>query len=439
MVTVPLGVGAYKRTQAGEPEIKLINRFLETNPTNLREKIALLSRAGTNSLGKFAGGLIRRTFSRVGFFGSDLFVVSGTNLYRLSQSTGLITPISGTLQNNGNGFVYTSWMKGIGYELLFFSDGSSVQYYTTRAIGVLTVAAGGSEILDWNSSGQVVDINGTYYAWSAAVNTGTPAGTSGAPYLALLGSAIPDANGLTGDASSLNNMALLLNYAGISGDTYSSTVPGANPNVTATSNYPTLTLTAVVDLAPGNLITTSVFSGANISWGAATLTGGGNQALQTVPGMGATEAPGALTQLSSYVLAAVAGTTKFYWINPGEVVIDALNFASKESNPDPITDMATIGDQSYIAGAESTENWYATGNFSAPFAPIEGRVYRRGCLAGTMVVVKDALMLVGDDGVVYTIGYNWGDTSQYGVHRVSNHGIEERIRVQMRILQGLPA
>lgn len=434
MVTVPLGVSAYKRTFSGEPEVRLVNRFLETNPTNLREKIALLSRAGTVSLGQFAGGLIRSTYSKVGLFGGDLFIVSGSNLYRLSATTGLVMPVSGTLQNNGNGFVYQAWMKGIGYEYDFFSDGSSVQFYSTRALGVLTVTAGGSNITN-----QVIDINGVYYSWSATVNSGTPAGTSGAPYLALLGTAVPDANGLTGDASSLANMNALLNFSGVSGFTYSSTLPGASADVTAQSEATTMTVTALVDLSAGNLITTSIFSGANLSWGAATLTGGGNQALQTVTGMGPTEVPGAITPLSGYILVAVAGTTKFYWINPGETIIDPLNFASKESNPDPITGMATIGDQSYVCGGESTENWYATGTFTAPFAPIEGRVYRRGVLAGTETVVKDALMLVGDDGVVYTIGYNWGDTSQYGVHAVSTHGIEERIRTQMRILQGLPA
>lgn len=442
MVTVPLGLGAYKRTFAGEPEIRLVNRYMETAPTNLREKVALISRAGMVSLNNFGASKMRGSFSKTGLFNSDLFVIYDTSLFRFTTS-GLVIPIAGTLEDNG--FVYAAWMKGIGYEYLFISDGQTLQYYSTRAIGTLTVAASGGNnlpavIADWSTGGQVIDIDGTYYGWAANVNPVTPPdGTSGNPYLALLGSATADFNGLTYDASSLSEMAILLNFSGVAGDDFSSTVPGANAFVTATSTDTTLVLTAVADMAAGNSVTTTIFFGSGISFGAATLTGGGNQALQLVIGMGTGEVPASLTALSSYVLVAVGNSQKFYWINPGEVIIQPLDFASKESNPDDITSMTTVGDQAIICGAGSTENWYATGNFDAPFAPVEGRVYSRGCLAGTEVLVKDALMMVGDDGVVYTIGYTWGDTSQYGVHRTSNHGIEERIRTEMRIIQGLPA
>ena len=119
------------------------------------------------------------------------------------------------------------------------------------------------------------------------------------------------------------------------------------------------------------------------------------------------------------------------------MTIDPTNFFSKESNPGTIVDMHTVGDQVLIAGEGSTENWYATGNFDLPFAPQEGRVYRRGVIEGTTVVVGDSLILVGDDGVVYEIGYQAGQASAWGVHRISTNGIEERIRTQMRRLQGL--
>lgn len=435
MVTVPLGMSAYKRTFAGEPEIRLINRFMETAPTNLREKVALISRAGTDSLFNVGASEMRGSYSEPGLFNGDLFTVFGTTLYRFT-TLGQLIPITGTVQNNG--FTYAGWMKGIGYEYLFISDGESLQYYTTHALGTLTVTGDGAEIGDFRSGGQSIEIGGTYYAWSADVNSGAPDGSSGNPYLALLGTDVADANGFLLDQSSLSEMSILLNFSGTSGDDYSNTVPGPSADVSATSTFATLVVTAIADLTTGNLVTTSS-SGADIAWGSTTLTGGGNQALQTVAGMGDGEVPLALTPLSSYMLVSVGNSQKFYWINPGETWIDPLNFASKESNPDNITSMSTIGDQAIICGAGSTENWYATGNFDAPFAPVEGRVYRRGCLEGTEVVVKDALMLVGDDGIVYTIGYNWGDTSQYGVHRTSTHGIEERIRTQMRILQGLPA
>lgn len=149
--------------------------------------------------------------------------------------------------------------------------------------------------------------------------------------------------------------------------------------------------------------------------------------------------PLSLTQVSSYVLVSVANTQKFFWINPGEVVIDPLDFASKESSPDPIISMRTVGDQVLILGEKSTENWYATGNLAAPFAPIEGRVYARGAITGTPVVVDDGVILVGDDGRVYSIGFQQGDTTDtaWGVNRISNNGIEERIRYQIRREAGL--
>lgn len=444
MVTVPLGVEAYSRQYAGEPEIRLVNRYLEQNPTNLREKIALITRPGSNNVLNTGAGTCRGNFSDTGLFDGDLFTVYGTQLFRVSATS--VTPITGTLAENG--FVYMTWMNGIGYQFLFISDGQTVWYYTTHAMGFLTVNAGGDIITDWASGGQVIQINGIYYAWSAVVdpgidgNPGTPPdGTSAHPYLALLGTTTPDSNGFTLDESSLSNMVMLLGYTGISADTYSQTVPGPSA-VTAVltgdlGDTLVMAVTSIVDLVAGNFITTTVQSGSGMAWGAATLTGGGGNALQQVTGMGDAEVPKALTQVSSYVLVSVGNTQKFYWLEPGQVQIDPLNFASKESNPDNISDMVTIGDQAMICGDGSVENWYATGTFTAPFAPVEGRVYARGTVAGTAIKVKDSFVLVGDDLIVYTIGYTWGDTSQYGVHRISTHGIEERIRTQVRALQGL--
>ena len=438
MVTIPLGIQAYKRTYAGEPEVVLQNRYLEKNPSNLIEKATLITRAGSNGIEQLAGGTIRGNFSKLGMFNGDLFTVSGHNFWRTNALTGVATQITGTI--NGDGFPYMAWMKGLGYEFLFIADGASLQYYTTHAQGTLTLSGG--SITDFSGGGQVIDINGVYYAWSANVNTGTPAGTSGSPYLAKLGSTTADGFGLTGDLSSLSSMALLLNFAGVSGSDYSSTITGPNTAVTAVgpadSLSPlTLVVTAIVDGTPGNAITTSIFSGSHLAWGATTLAGGGGSALATVTGMGAAEVPKALAQVSGYVLVSVGNSQKFYWIQPGATVVAPLDFAEKESQPDNILDMLEINDQVLIMGNGSTENWYATGNFDAPFAPIEGRVYQRGVIEGTPTLVGDSACIVGQDGIVYLIGYAFGGTGQYGVHRVSTNSIEERIRVQLRMEQGL--
>lgn len=420
MTNVPLGMQAYERNYAGEPEVRLENRFMEKNPTNQREGVGLLTRPGSDLLAVFNSdglGGNRANFTLKGLFNNDLFVCEGPNLYRYSLD-GTKIHILGLL--NPGGTITHGWMKGIGYEYLFIADGLLLQFYAggTHASGTLTGTAGTS----------VIRIGDTYYSWNAAVDTNAPNGSAAHPWLANPGS------------DPLLAMAKLLNFDGVRGVDFSTNLAGPNPQVTAavTGGPPAtaLVVTAITDRSTGNGIVTTVVSGA-VMWGSGTLTGGGTHVLQGVEvpdGQGVRS----LTSLSGYVLASIALSQKFYWINPGEVVIDPLNFAEKEANPDNIVDMVTIGDQAIICGEGSTENWYASGDFNAPFLPVEGRVYRRGIQAGTAVAVKDSLFLVGDDGIVYSIGYAFGGTSNYGVHRISTHAIEERIRVQLRREQGLP-
>jgi hypothetical protein len=421
MTAVPLGVNSYKREVAGKPLVRLENRYVEKDPSNLKEGLTLLGRPGSSSLEQFAGGVIRGTYSKKGMFNNDLFVVSGNQLWRYN-SAGVKTQITGTI--GGTRFPYVTWMKGIGYENLFIADGDSFQYYSEHAAGTLTITGA--------ITSQVIAINGIYYSWAADVNpVTTPDGTSSKPFLALLGT------GLTADLDSLANMVKLINYTGLSGVDYSSAVTAANAAVTAISTDTTLVLTAIDNTGFGNAITTTIYSGSLMAWGATTLTGGGGTALQPVTGYDTNEKIKALTTVSGSVLASVAGTWKFYYINPGEVTIDPTNFFSKESSPDNILDMLTVGDQALISGDGSAENWYATGDLTAPFAPVKGRVYQRGVIEGTPVIVDDGVILVGNNGVVYEIGYQVGGEATWGVHRISTNTIEERIRRQLRREQGL--
>lgn len=420
MVSVPLGVGAYKRSFAGEPEVRLENRFVEKDPSNLREHITLIGRPGSNSLYTLAGGTDRGNYSKDGLFGGDLFAVKGHNLWRVSADAA--TQITGTIA--GDGFPYVTWMKGIGYEFLFISDGSTLQYFSEHAQGVLTLTGNIQE-------GMVIRIGSVYYGWSATVEHGAPAGTVSNPYWALL--AAGGTSTAANNAQSLANMVSAIMASGIPGD-YSSTITQTNADVFATSDDTTITAISLLNTAAGNSVATTCPSdgGGSIAWGATTLLGGGGTALRTVTGADASEAMKALATVSGYVLVSVGNSQKFYWINPGAVTIDPLNFAEKESNPDNILDMLTVGDQVLITGDGSAENWYATGNADAPFAPTEGRVYARGVIEGTAVVVNDGVCLVGDDGIVYQIGYKSGGTAEWGVHRISNHAIEERVRTQLR-------
>lgn len=423
MPPLPIGLGAWKRSAAGEPEIRLVNRYVEKAPTNLQEKVALIGRPGTVSLDEFDSGsfastpIIRGTYWKPGLFEDAMFVVSGNKFYR-KDADGTKTQITGTIY--GTGHPYVAWSKGAGYEYLFIADGLLLQYYNggTHAVGTLTVSA----VTPPNIAAQVVEIGGIHYSWSATPAAGTQDGTSANPWLAKLGA---------NDAASLVNLANLIQYAGIPGTDFSASLPG--PNLTYTATSPTATtvvITATSPYADGNAISTTVFSGADLSWGGTTLAGGNTHALSVVetPDGAAVKS---LAALAGFVLASIGNTRRFYFIEPGDVVIDPLNFAEKESQPDNIEDMLTVGDAVFIMGGGSSEWWYATGDADAPFAPTKGQAYQRGVLPGSAVVVKDSVILVGDDNIVYEI-------SGGGAKPISTNSIVERVRSQVRREQGLP-
>lgn len=436
MTAVPLGKGAWRRTYAGSPQVQLLNRWIEEDPANPREGTSVLARPGTNQLNYLDPGddftgtqPMRGQYVLNGLFNDALFVVSGHNFYKITQDPTdanilTVTHITGTI--NGDGYPEVSWAKGPGYEQLWITDGLLLQYYagTTSAKG--TLAAGSTPASGVDS----VQIGGTYYAWNDAINAGTPDGTASHPYRVLT------------STDPMGNLVKAIMDSGVAGTDYSSTIGGQNVDVMAIVNEDNPT--TVIDITareagtPGNSISTTVPTGTAVSFSAAFLQNGGIEALQgcEVPD-GQTVI--STTQVSSYVMVAITDSQKFYWINPGEVTIDPLNFASKESSPDNITAMRAVGDQVLIMGEKSTENWYATGDLTAPFAPIEGRVYARGVVHGSCVVIDDAVLLIGDDGRAYSIGFQGGDTTDagWGVTRISNNGIEEQIRKQIRFEEGL--
>lgn len=426
MTTCPLGIGAYERQSAGVPEIVLRNRYAEAAPTNLREHVLLLGRAATSpqktfSPGSFAGfGPMRGNYFFGGLFDDSLFVVCGSLLYRVHPDM-TVTPISGVI--NGTGHPEVGWQKGIGYERLFISDGLLLQFYagTTAASGTLTLTGA---IVNGTDK---FEVGGVFYVWGTSFS-GSDAGTSANPFVV---------NPL---ADALAQLVLAVMDGGTPGVDYSATITGPNTLVSAVSNGgppgTSVTFTALLTGTGGNAIATTVTGGTHLAFGHATLQNGGIDALSGVTTPDGV-AVASIAQVASYVLVSVSGKQEFFWINPGEVVIDPLDFAEKESSPDAVIAMRTTGDQVVIMGEASTENWYATGDLNAPFAPIEGRVYQHGAIDGTPCIVDDAVMLVGDDGVAYSIGYQYGTTATWGVNRISNHGVEERIRRQIRREKGL--
>lgn len=82
-----------------------------------------------------------------------------------------------------------------------------------------------------------------------------------------------------------------------------------------------------------------------------------------------------------------ADTEKFYWSDPLSDTIDALSFATAESQPDRLRDMLFIDDVLILFGAETVEFWPNTGDADLPFQPLEGRVFERG-IKGTGCAVQ---------------------------------------------------
>ena len=112
---------------------------------------------------------------------------------------------------------------------------------------------------------------------------------------------------------------------------------------------------------------------------------------------------------------------RFFWLVPGEIVFDALNFATAESLPDGIVAVRRLKDELFFFGSRSVEVWQATGDADSTFQRAGGRLIDRGCLARETVAMFDnSLIFVGEDGIVYRIS----DVPK----RLSTFGIEERIR-----------
>ena len=434
MVSVPLGKGAYRREYAGAPEVRLLNRWLEKNPTNLREGTSVLGRPGTTPIhtfnqGSFAGfGAMRGCYALGGLFSDSLFVVCGNTLYRINQDMS-VTTISGVI--NGTGHPEVAWQKGAGYERLWIIDGLLLQYYSGTSQAYETLTQTGTIV----NGTDTFQVGGVYYTWGTTFNS-TDAGSAAHPF-------VVNPTPTSGPLNPMAQLILAVNASGTPGVDYSSTITAANILVSAAAGdtlNPTQSVlfTALASGTGGNSISTVVTGGTALSFPHSTLQNGGIEALTgcTIPDG---QVPSSITQNSSYVLVSIANTQTFYWVNPGETTIDPLNFASKESNPDAIIAMRAIGDQIGIIGSKSFENWYATGNSLQPFAPIEGRVYARGVYPGTALVIDENIFIVGDDGRVYEIGSQAGDQSDggWGVNRISDNGIEERIRKQIRREQGL--
>jgi hypothetical protein len=409
---LPLGRGAFERAYGRFPPVVLFNRFFEQNPT-APGGTALLTRPATKNLTAIGTGPIRALFWQPGAFNDDLFVVSGTTLYRYDGTTA--TAITGTVQDNG--VPELTAVVGPDFEHLYIADGQLLSLYrgTSRATATLTLTPNSPPDI----STQTLQIGSTYYQWAASLS-GTPDGSSGNPFQVLVGA---------DDEESLANMFAAINASGDSGVDYSSTIVSPNTQVEATDvDATTLDIRARARGTGGNSIDTLV-TGSDIAWGGATMSGGGSNILNGVT-MPELFTAVALSDLGGFVVVVCGNSDRWYFIRPGEITIDPLDFYTAEDESDQLVTVRKIGDALAFLGNKSIEFWYLTGDTTVngdAFLPVDGQAYSIGVVPGTVVKIRDFVMFVGTDNQVYKL---FGRPEPV----TPNHGVYELIR-QERVRQ----
>ena len=142
-----------------------------------------------------------------------------------------------------------------------------------------------------------------------------------------------------------------------------------------------------------------------------------------------------VTSLDNYFVVGIQNTSRFYWVKPGAVSIDGLSFVSAERNPDDVVAVATVGDELWVIGQNTTEVFIDTGDQSAPFQRVNGRVYYSGCIDKYSVAVGTSLVgssIYGGGGVlpclIWVTSSKEVILSQGRPNKISNESIEELLK-----------
>jgi len=136
---------------------------------------------------------------------------------------------------------------------------------------------------------------------------------------------------------------------------------------------------------------------------------------------------GTVIYLDGYFVFNTPGTNRMYVSNLLDgTTIDPLAWASADASPDLLLTIATINNELWVFGSNSTEVWYNAGTEPFPFNPIQGSFTEVGIAAIASVATLDnSLFWLGKDnrgqGIVYR-------TNGYRPERVSTHAIEYAIQ-----------
>lgn len=119
------------------------------------------------------------------------------------------------------------------------------------------------------------------------------------------------------------------------------------------------------------------------------------------------------------------GSGKFYFTPPLQRTVDALDFATAESEADELLDALFIDDILILFGKETVEFWPNTNDNNLPFQALEGRVLERGIRAtGCATPVGPTFAWVTDQNTVCIQDEN---------NIVSNAGIQERLAASTNV------
>lgn len=102
--------------------------------------------------------------------------------------------------------------------------------------------------------------------------------------------------------------------------------------------------------------------------------------------------------------------------------VDALDFATAESQPDKIVTAYVDHRELWLFGEKSIEIWYNAGSADFPFSRVSGAYIERGCAAaGSVAQLDNSVVWLADNRVIYR-------AQGYAALRISTHAIEEELR-----------
>jgi hypothetical protein len=117
------------------------------------------------------------------------------------------------------------------------------------------------------------------------------------------------------------------------------------------------------------------------------------------------------------------GTDTFFYSEIDDAANETgLDFATAEASPDPNVAIGVLDEQLLFFGTQSVEFWATSSDATAPFQPVVGRGFQRGCAArGSVAFADNSLFWLGDNRVVYR-----ADASS--PTRISSSSIEDKLR-----------